>query len=85
MVQIFRARRLASGDAMATWVLACGKCGSKFTHSQISDRALTDYFLPAKPALASEGSEFECPIAETRQSIQPSIFGIKPDFSFAEN
>ena len=46
---------------MATWVLACGKCGSKFTHSQIKDQALTDYFLPAKPALAFEGSEFECP------------------------
>jgi len=46
---------------MPSWVLVCGSCGLKFTHSPINDRVLTDFFLPAKPQFASGGAEFECP------------------------
>jgi DNA-directed RNA polymerase subunit RPC12/RpoP len=45
---------------MASWSLTCKRCGRAFTYSQISD-TLADYFFPAKPAIASEGEECECP------------------------
>jgi hypothetical protein len=45
---------------MASWGLTCKGCGQTFTYSKISER-LVDYFLPAKPEIAAEGVERECP------------------------
>jgi hypothetical protein len=46
---------------MAIWGLTCKGCGQVFRYSEISERTLIDYFLPAKPEIAPEGEERECP------------------------
>jgi len=46
---------------MASWVLNCAKCESKFAHSTIEDADLGSYFLPPKPQFPDGGAELECP------------------------
>jgi hypothetical protein len=45
---------------MASWGLTCKGCGEVFRYSEIKE-TLADYFLPAKPDIAPEGVERECP------------------------
>jgi DNA-directed RNA polymerase subunit RPC12/RpoP len=46
---------------MSNWVLKCNNCDSVFTHSEISDVDLGDYYMPPKPEFPPRGSELECP------------------------
>jgi hypothetical protein len=46
---------------MPSWILDCVGCGSNFTHSVIEPRKIEDHYLPAKPVIALEGVELECP------------------------
>jgi DNA-directed RNA polymerase subunit RPC12/RpoP len=50
---------------MANWGLKCKRCGVIFTHSRIGE-TLTDYFVPLKPELPTEGLELECPHCKTK-------------------
>ncbi|HEX4001990.1 MAG TPA: hypothetical protein VHX36_05035 [Candidatus Acidoferrales bacterium] len=50
---------------MASWGLTCKGCGQTFVYSRISE-TLADYFLPAKPEIATEGVERECPKCKER-------------------
>lgn len=52
--------RRARGSIMANWGLTCKGCGEVFRYSEIKE-TLADYFLPAKPEIAPEGVERECP------------------------
>jgi DNA-directed RNA polymerase subunit RPC12/RpoP len=46
---------------MASWVLSCTNCSSKFEHSRIDDTKLENYFIPPKPAFPPGGVELQCP------------------------
>jgi hypothetical protein len=45
---------------MSSWGLTCKGCGQTFAYSKIRE-TLADYFLPAKPEMAPEGVERQCP------------------------
>jgi hypothetical protein len=55
---------------MSRWVLECGKCLSRFTHSTIEDAGLVGYFLPPKPQFPEGGTELECPKCGYRGTYQ---------------
>jgi len=46
---------------MASWALVCRNCKTSFLHTTIVIRGVTDYFLPEKPKISEDGSEFKCP------------------------
>jgi DNA-directed RNA polymerase subunit RPC12/RpoP len=57
---------------MPSWILNCASCGSNFTQSVIEPRKLEDHYLPAKPELAPEGAELECPGCGQKATYQRS-------------
>jgi hypothetical protein len=63
---------------MASWGLTCKGCGELFRYSEISETTLIDYFLPAKPEIAPEGVERECPGCKARFVYQRNELTYEP-------
>jgi DNA-directed RNA polymerase subunit RPC12/RpoP len=53
--------RYVLGVEMASWVLNCSNCKSKFVESKIPDAGLANYFMPLKPEFPPKGRELQCP------------------------
>jgi hypothetical protein len=62
---------------MASWGLICKGCRQVFRYSEISE-TLADYFLPAKPEIAAEGIERECPNCKAKFVYQKSELTYDP-------
>jgi hypothetical protein len=45
---------------MPSWVLTCGKCGSKFDYCKIDDADLQSHFSPTKPDFPPGGFSMRC-------------------------
>jgi DNA-directed RNA polymerase subunit RPC12/RpoP len=55
---------------MASWVLECSSCGKTFPHSEIEDRPIENFFLPAKPQFPEAGLEVGCPHCGNKSKYQ---------------
>ena len=55
---------------MPRWVLKCSNCDFIFTHSNIKDESLSDYYFPPKPEFPVQGSELDCPQCKSKATYQ---------------
>jgi hypothetical protein len=64
---------------MPRWVLNCPECHNDFTHSDVEDSKLEDYFLAPKPEFPVAGLSMECPNCHRTSLFQWNQLGYRAD------